>query len=237
MKKQIQSPFAGGPRTQEDTDENGQPRITVWLTALTPLRVKIADRLAVACSALTVCAVPYGIFKIGEASLWQFETQQLWLLGGVLIAPAAVYFGVKHGLYDAFKHTVSVVFTPEHFVVKSPLGEKRFDRNQPHSFALYPHDKTKREEIVLSYRESKSARRWWQGARKRYYGRSGVLSFTYFDQRNDIRTIFGAQDCRDCLTRLTACSQVMDRYAFKGAKQALTPEGDWSSQSGDLHSV
>lgn len=82
MEKKTQSPLAGDPRTVEDMDENGQPRITVWLTALTPKRVKFADWMAMACAAFTVCAIPYGLFKIHQALDWQVQQPQLWLFGG-----------------------------------------------------------------------------------------------------------------------------------------------------------
>jgi len=234
MENKTQSPFAGGPRTEEDTDKNGQPRITVWLSGLTPLCVKIADRLAIGCAALTTFSVPYAAYRIAEAADWQFGSEQYWQFGVALAAPAATYFGVKCGLYRVFTNTACVVFTPKHFVVKSLFGDKRYDRDQPHSFALHLHKKAKREEEKLSYRDSKSLRRWWQGARKRYYARSCHLSFQYFDQRNDIRTIYGMTDSQTCLTRLTACNQMMDRYKLQGPEQAMSPENDWPSQSGDL---
>ena len=298
MERRTQSPLAGGPRTVEDTDKDGQPRITVWLTALTPLRAKIADRLALTCGAAATSAIPYAVFRIGEPVYWQLDQQQLWLAGGVLAAPPVAYLGmklgfhrtklgrlivicaglatcalpygvyrivqtgqwqfdpqqfwmlggalaaapvtyfaVKFGLDRLLKKTVRVVFTPKHFTISGLFGEKRFDRDLPHNFALYAHDKTRREQQVHSNRASKWKRRWWQGPRKQYYGQSGVLSFDFFDQRIDIATVFGEANCRVFLTRLTACSQIMDRYALRGTGQTLSPEGDWPSQSGDLQAI
>ncbi len=159
------------------------------------------------------------------------------MFGGIILSPVIVYLVVRFGFYEILKTSMCVVFTTEHITIKNTYSEKHFDRHQPHSFALYSHDKAEREEKRLSYLESKSKRRWWKGARKRYYNRSAVLSLEYFEQRNDIRVVFGAKECRSFLTRLRACDQIITRCAVKGSEQALCPESDWPEQSGDLKTI
>lgn len=226
MENGRQSPFEGKPTTTKITDDKGQASYHVDIRAMTPLRARIADWLS---SAASVAALGLGVFA--SFSLIEPNAAKVFAL---LAAPLPAYFITKSGLYQAMQKTVRVVFTPDEFTVSTVFGTKRFDRNMPHKFTLYVHDKARREEEVLSYRESKRQHRWWAWKLKRYFGCSYHLSFDYLDQRNVLLTIYKRKSAHKILTRLNAVRQVMDNHSNQGAGQALSPAEDWSQQAGGL---
>lgn len=226
MENGRQSPFEGQPTTTKITDDKGRTNYKVDIQAMTPLRARIADWLSTTASILTFGGGVFIAFNLSEP-----DTAKVFAL---LAAPIPAYFIAKGALYEVMQKTVSVMFTPDEFTVSTAFGTKRFDRNMPHKFTLYVHDKAQREEEVLSYRESKRQHHWWAWKLKRYFGRSYHLSFDYLDQRNVLLTIYKRKTAHKILTRLNAVRQVMDNQTNQGAGQALSPEEDWSQQAGGL---
>ena len=152
----------------------------------------------------------------------------------LLAAPAPTYWAVRLTFYKVMQKNARVVFTQEHFIIKRLLGQKKFDRNLPHTFALYHHDRAGREEEILSHKESKRRGKWWSWPLKRYLGRSYHLSFDYLDQRNEIMTVYRRKHAHRMLARLNAVRRVTDNEAGIGTGQAMSPERDWSAQPGEL---
>ena len=226
MANRTQSPFAGRPTTRKFTNSEGQECYKVTIEAMTPWRARLADWL----SWTAALGAGAGGITLG----FTLPEPNGWVITGLLTAPLPTYFITKISLYHEMKKSVRVVSTPDEFVVQGLFGAKRFDRHIPHKFALYTHDRAKREDEVLSYRESKRQRQWWAWKLKRYFGQSYHLSFDYLDQRNVIMTIFRRDAAHKILSRLNAVKQVMDNEVNHGAGQALTPAQDWSPQAGAL---
>lgn len=226
MESKIQSPFAGKPVTTETKDEQGRSTYSVELSALTPLRARVADWL----SGIASFAVGIGALRL----IFMLHVSNTPQILALLVAPLPAYWIARYALYRGMQKTVHVMFTPEHFTIRRMLGNKTFDRNLPHSFALYVHDRAGREEEVLSYKESKLKNSWWPWALKRYLGRSYHLSFDYLDQRNEIMTVYRRKHAHAMLARLNAVRRVMDNEAGFGSGQALAPERDWTAQPGEL---
>ena len=220
------SALSGGPQTTETINDQGEQEITVSPASLTPLRARLVDWLAVGSGFMAGVAGIAGAIHFGLDPLAGF--------GVAIAAPVFGYFGGKEMFQDLLQKRTCVVFTPEQFIVHGLFGERRFDRNLPSKFTLYVHDKARREEEILSFKENRPGRKWWMRPPKRYYGQSFHLSFDYLDQRHDLMTIYGRKNAQIILARLKACDEVMNGYAGKGNGQALEPESDWAPQSGEL---
>jgi hypothetical protein len=226
-KSQTRSPFAGGPETIEETLPNGTKQITVLPKAITPLRAKLADWLSNLMTGTAFCGAVYSATLIGDAPAWQFAA----LLG----APFAALPFMRMGLYHAFQKKARVVFTPETFTAHKLFCPKSFDRNMPHSFAIYYHDKKDREAEIIADKVSARAGRWWAFfPPKKYFGKSYYLSFEYMGQRNDLMLVYKYKKAQEILARLNACDEVMNGYHCKGRGQALKPQDEWTPQAGSL---
>lgn len=227
MTGKTQSPFAGGPTTVESTDQDGAKRITVTPKAITPLRARLADWASNLMGTLLFCGAVYGATLMGDASAWQFAA--------LLLAPFAALPAIRAGLYYFFRKSARVVFTPEIFTFYNLIGSKSFDRNMPHSFALYYHDKREREsEIIADKVRSRSGRWWALRPPKKYFGKSYYISFEYMGQRNDLMLVYKHKTAQEIIARLKAVDEVMDGLAGNGRGQALSPEQEWTPQAGAL---
>jgi len=221
------SPFAGGPETIESTLPDGTKRITVLPKAITPLRARAADLLSILVTVSAICGAVYFATLIGDAPAWQFA--------GVLLASFAVLPIIRIGLYRLFEKQARVVFTPELFTAYKLFGPKTFDRNMPHSFSIYYHDKRDREADIIADKVKARSGKWWAfRPPKKYLGASYHLSFEYMGQRNDLMLIYKYKKAQEILSRLNACDEIMDGYSCKGRGQALKPQDEWTPQAGDL---
>lgn len=226
MANDAKSPLSGAPKTIQDTFDGDIERITVYAAALTPIRARLSDWVSTATGCIALIGAILAALQTGEAPIWQF--------GALAAAPVLAFFGSRMALYHLLRKSVRVVFTPDEFVIHGLFRTRRFDRNMPHKFALYSHDKAKREAEIIRFRVSGMKRSLRLFPPKHYLGASFHLSFEYLDQRNDILTIYRLKDAHRIIARLKACDTIMDGYAHKGTGQALTPEQDWSPQPGGL---
>jgi hypothetical protein len=226
MRTQTKSLMSGWPSTRETKTKSGDPVITVKVDAIRPFFARLADQSSVAAAIIAIPASIYGLAKLGDPSL----SEALF----AFFAPALVYAAAKFGLYRMLRTTTLVTFTPKQVKASRLIGEHSFDRSMPHKFALYPHEKSSREEEVLSFRDRQKTK-WYQRPGKRYFGKSFRLSFDYLDQRNDLMLIYGHKQSQLALSRLNAVDQIMDGYAGKTHGQVLLPESQWQAQPGALH--
>ena len=202
MEPKGRSPFDGKPTTTETKDEQGLSTYTVTLSAMTPFRARIADKLALGASIATGIGAIRLAFELTDPT-----TAEVLAL---LATPLPAYWAVLFVLYHLMQKSVRVVFTPEHFVIERLVRSKRFDRNLPHGFTLHVHDHARREEEKLVYREGMRRKFRWPWPAKRYLGHSYHLSFEYLDQRNDIMTVYRrkhAYRCSPASTRSSASSK------------------------------
>jgi len=220
------SPFQGWPTTTESTNDNGTHEITVAVDAIRPFFVRLADMLCITLTVLVIPAAIIGAFNTPDETPMQVIA--------VLLLPFAVYPLAKFALYRWMRTTTRVLFTPETISSAAMFGKKRFDRNMPHKFALYPHEKGDREEEVKSFKDAQGTQNWWRRPRKRYYTKSYRLSLDYLEQRNDLMLIYGHKTAQLALARLNAADKVMDGYSGKSHGQALRPQADWQPQAGEL---
>ncbi len=218
--------FPDQPNPHSTSKDGRVNKVFIKPSALTPFRARIVDWLCL----LTTVAAAIGALFVAMS----FEAPKLWhfILTGTLPALA---FGLSRCAFDRLlRKSARVVFTPDEFVIDGLFGERRFDRNMPHRFALYPHNRAEREAEIIRFRMSRPQKSWRLFPPKHYLGSSYHLSFEYLDQRNDIMTIYRREIAHQILARLKACDAIMDGYAGKGAGQSLAPEQDWSPQPGDL---
>lgn len=222
------SPFSGFPRTiVEENCKDG-----VSLKHITnprfqgPWLAKISD----AVKWLSATSAAGGALYVGL----QYDISYLALAASTVAAPAITFVACHFGLPHVITRSARVMFTPEHFVHLGLFKVRKYDRSLPHSFALFAHRKADREEERLSYKESKSAGRWWQGAPKRYYGNSYHIAFQFMGQRHDLMTVYRHETASKILARLKASDEAMESKVGGGRGQALKPEDEWADQSGVL---
>ncbi len=225
MTSKVQSPFDGKPTTTEFKDDDGRSTYTVALKAMTPLRARIAHWLSLLAGiAVAICAVRLA-FQLGGLDWYE--------AAALLVSPILAYWAMRFWLYYAMQRCVRVVFTPEQFQIERLFSIKRYDRNLPHGFALYHHDRAGREEEVASFRERRR-NGWWQlFPPKRYLGNSYHLSFQYLDQRNIIMTVYRHKHAQRLLARLNAIKRILETEA-KGIDEVQSPQRDWTAQPGEL---
>jgi len=224
----TRSPFEDFPRTI--VEENGDEGIALKHTTIPrfqgPWLAKISDATKWIASFGAATGAVYASAQL-EASPWM-------TLISACAAPATTFTACHFGLRHIVARTSRVMFTPEHFIHFGFLKVRKYDRSLPHSFALFAHRKAGREEERLSYKESKSAGRWWQRAPKRYYGNSYHIAFQYMGQRHDLMTVYRHETASKILARLKASDEAMESKVGGGRGQALKPEDEWADQSGTL---
>lgn len=226
MTENIISPFHGEPRTEQFTDENGNTAFHVTPKALTPLRVKLAEFLA-----LMSCL---GLALGGFNALTQAQHPADWLWWLVLLGPWLAYPLLNRLWRLNLRKETRIVLTIDQFKFMSWKGWRKFDRKLPHRFALILHDKTQAEKDAheLAVREGQA--RGQVIAPKRYYTDSYHLSFEYIGQRNDVLSVYGHKEALAILARLKACDDILDAEARMGDGISLDPEDQWNDQPGDI---
>lgn len=234
MSKQPRSVFEGFPKTIE-TIENDKKTITVYAKAVSPLMVKFADFLAkyttIATALACFCLAVYSAY---ETSL-VFTAQEYWQFSGLAALPVLTFASIRFSLYHLFRNHVKIEFTDDVISIRTLFKTHLFDRKQRHKFTAREHQKAAREKDSLKLKETKRRVRWWSLPFKHYYSDSYQLAFEHMGQRTVIMSIFRHKTMELILNRLIACDEVIEGYNQKGSGQSLTPEGDWSDHSGDLH--
>lgn len=224
----ARTPFEGFPRTivEEGHADGTALKHTTTPRYQGPWLARISDWLRAGLTLVSVGAASY-------AGL-QLNSHDPVMISSLVAAPFATYAACHFGLPKLIRRSARVVFTPDHFIHYGLIKPKVFDRSLPHSFALFTHRKADREEERLSYKESKSAGRWWQGARKRYYGNSYHIAFQYMGQRHNLMTVYQHEIASKILARLKANDEAVEAKVGGGRGQALKPEDEWVDQSGSL---
>lgn len=227
MASKLRSPFQGKPKTRLKQDRRGIPTVTIMPTVLTPLRAKVADRLA------TGTAVVQMIWSL--LAVYELPQPELLHWGAAAIIPWLCR-PVYRVLYRAIaRKKTTIVMTPDEFRIPGFWRWKRFDRQLPHQFALLPHDKARTEQRQHEVKTRQAQLNGRAIDKKPYYAESFHISFEYLGQRNDVVTVYGQKDARAILSRLKACDAVMDSFARSGGNGvALRPEDEWGEQPGAI---
>lgn len=226
MTKNIISPFQGEPRTEEFTDKSGNTEFRVTPQYLTPLRVKLAEFLAVIST--------LGFLGGGFCILSATPNPAGWLFWAALLGPLAAYPLLNGYWRRTLRKQTHIVMTIDQFKFLSWKGWQCYDRKLRHKFVLLLHDKTQAEkdEHDLEIREGQMRREVI--APKRYYADSFHLSFEYLGQRNDVLTVYGNKEALAILARFKACDERLNQLGSIGDGIALKPEDQWNDQPGDI---
>ena len=223
---QPTSPFKGGPSTKFKRDKNGEPQITVFASALTPLRARIINWVS---GATGLAALSGGFYAMAMEGSFTSD--------GLVTVLASAAFSVPItwlGLRRVLKSNATVIFTATDIEVRKLIGGRQFKRAYPHAFSLLPHDKTAIEKERHAFLDRKRPPKWWSLQRKKYYGKSYHVVLTYLGERYDILTVYGRKNGVKIQARLQACGVVMNGVDFSDGGIALSPETDWATDAGGL---
>lgn len=220
------SPFKGGPSTKFKRDKNGEPQLTVFASALTPLRARIANW---ASAFAGLAALSGGVYTMAMEGNFTGDA-----LGTVLAFAASSVPVTWLTLKQVLKSGVTVVFTATHIEISKFIGGRRFERAYPHAFVLLPHDKTATEKERHAFLDRKRPPQWWSLQRKKYYGKSYHVVLTHLGERYDVLTVYGQKKAVKIQARLQACDIVMNGVDFSDGGIALSPETDWATDAGGL---
>ena len=206
--------------------KDGELGFSIYPRELTPLRAKVADRLA----PLSAVVMAWEGFLIVDAIPAPADWFYWAAIGGSLLALPLLKLTYRFLL----KRRWLMVPTPDQFKLLTWHGWRIFDRRMPHKFALLPHDKTQleKEKIEQQLRKGKGYGKTY--SQLCYYGDAFHLSYEYLGQRNDIATIFGQKQAIALAARLKACDDVMDAQAKMGDGTPLSPDDQWNDQPGDV---
>jgi hypothetical protein len=222
-KRTSRSPFDGYPQTREETGENGRPRFCVTAKVLTPLRARIADKLA------AVTAAVGGVLGIIYASDHDYPPI-------VLIAAIGIWFGkpLFEKLWrEGMRRSVEIIVTEAEFSFRDWTGRWIvFDRNLPHSYALRLHDLAKRERDQHELQVLKAQQLKKIVQPRRYFQESYHLVYEFLGQRNDITEIYALPEAQAVQKRLRTIDDVLKASAARGKGTPLKPEDEWATDTG-----
>lgn len=235
MSNPTRSVFEGFPKTVETTKNNEEKVIIVNAKAISPLLAKIADFMTKHSTIFAgITCISLAAYNAHETG-YIFTSKEQWQYAGLATLPALTFAGLHFGLYHLFRSHVEIEFSDDLITIKTLFKTYIFDRKQRHKFTAREHRKTKKENESLRLKASKRRVRWWSLPFKHYYSDAYELAFEHMGQRTVIMSIFKHKTMEMILNRLVACDEIIEGYCQKGSGQSLTPEGDWSEQSGDLH--
>jgi hypothetical protein len=220
----VRRPFDGKPRTQEETDDNGNPAFRVITRVLTPRSAKVADKLGeLTAAALMVLT---GLYILDHD-----------------VPPTALLFAASiwflHPLFEklwreALKHNLEMLVTREEFRFRRWMRWISIDRVLPHRFALVVHDLARQERDQHELETLKAQKRGKIVQPRRVYQDSYHLCYELLGQRNDITEICGRPDAQAVLTRLRAIDDAINARVRGGDGTAIRPGDQWVEQPGAI---
>jgi hypothetical protein len=222
--RRARRPFDGKPKTQEETDDNGNLAFRVNARVLTPWSAKIADNLGETTAA--------GLILLTGLEILEHDWPPT-----ALVFAAAIWF--LHPLFEkawreALKRNVEMVVTAEQFRFRRWMRWITIDRVLRDRFALVHHDLARQERDRHEFETLKAQQRKKVVQPKRYYQDSYHLCYELLGQRNDIAEICGRPDAQAVLTRLRAIDDVINGRARRGDGTAIRPGDQWLKQPGEI---
>lgn len=225
FKSKTPAPFTGWPRTRLLHDRKGKPRFEIEITALTPLRAKIADGVSI--------LAMLGGMALTVTDTAQTENPEPWHWVAAIAVPILFQPLLKWMFRQQFKKTTRVQLTEDAITVRG-FPKRTYDRRLRHSFSVEEHDESQHERVALARIVRQAARRGRDLEPTIYYGEARHLVLQHLGQRRDITAVFGVKEAEDASARLNACDDHLNSLLGKSAGTAFDPDDDWSDAPGGL---
>jgi hypothetical protein len=222
--RRARRPFDGKPKTQEETDHNGNLTFRVIARVLTPTRAKIADKLGETITAALILLSGLYILDHDLPPTALLFAGAIWFLHPVF----------EKAWREALKRNVEIVVTPDEFRFRGWMRWVSVDRVLPHRVALVIHDLARQERDKHELEALKAQKRGTIVQPRRYYQDSYHLCYELLGQRNDITQIYGRPDAQAVLMRLRAIEDVINARARRGDGTAIRPGDQWVEQPGAI---
>jgi hypothetical protein len=220
----IRRPFDGKPRTREESGDNGNLAYRVIARVQTPLRAKVADKLAEITAVILM--VLSGLYILDHD-----------VPPTALLFAGAIWF--LHPLFEkawreALKRNVEMVLSEDQFRFRRWMRWIVIDRALPHKLSLKIHDLARWERDQHELEVEKARKRGKIVQPRRYYQDSYHFFYELLGQRNDITEIYGQPEAQAVLTRLRAIDDVINARARRGDGTAIRPGDQWVEQPGAI---
>jgi len=219
------SPFDGEPYTFS-TLGGSEPSLRVMICEITPEGAKRADTLT---SFLIFLLFLLAIFIL---SVTHTANGFIWLAG--IIAPALAHGPLNNYLYESFRKTTEVIFTPTEFRINTDSGWLIYDRTITHHFAMMKHDLARQEREQIERKIRRDQLNKTVADHKRYFDESYHILFMYMGQRIDVLTIYDQKRASMVDARLKACDKIMDTKNLTDKGEVLNPGDQWNDGPGLL---
>lgn len=217
------SPIDGHPRIKLRHDSDGNPILTVKLTALKPFRKKWIDRLR------WVGGAAAAGWTLNE--LFQSYGPPDWVWGLPLAAFPAGLFGSQVVSADILKTKRTIKFTQDHILIP---GKKPLDRRIQHSFAIMPHKRASKEARSIQKAIEKARLKGKAVSRKPYYGEGGRIVALYGHLEVPIIEFYGPEIGQELLSVLLQADSFAESVLNPGQGMSFRVEDDWSESAGGL---
>lgn len=221
----LMKAFENEPRTMM-VQENGQTRITVLASHLEPEMAQGCVFLAKFLPSLSLC------LGVSAAVITQDPEAMFVPLVGSIIGfvkfPETFKRWARVTTKVTFTESTITAERPTEFV--TPPAPMVFDRQHPHRFVLYPHDKARAERDSIDF----LARSRPHAHHERYYEHSFFVVLEYFGQRFDLAEVFGEREARAILDRLNLCDSYMSGIANASQRLPTRPEDEWSGPTSSV---
>ena len=146
MQIRYENPLKGKPYTKETRDAAGKLQYEILPNTLTPLRAKVADKLA---SLVTVLMALLYVFS--SICCWRGYEELFWQVVVFLL----FYFFGQDAVRDLFYKKSRITLNAEEIVVGFWVFKKHYRRNLEHRFSLLTHDRARDEQRQASIKAQK----------------------------------------------------------------------------------